>query len=467
MNREFVVEDLLDQWERSVEENPRLPLEKFISTHCDSIAGDLVATFREKAERLVQIDRKLCRVLEASPSITPIEKSNDILNLVTGCEPVAGYTLVQKLGTGGFGEVWKASGPGGFHVALKFVPINKQVGQTEVRSLEVIREIRHPNLLSYFGTWIVGDLLVIATELADCTLLDRLCEAQGNGNDGIPVFELLGYMDEAAKGIDYLNEPTTPGRLRVQHRDIKPQNLLLSGGSVKVGDFGLARAIRFEATGHTGSLTLAYAAPECLDGTTSFRSDQYSLAVSYCYLRGGRLPFEGTHVEIIDGHRTKSPDLTMLPECERFAVAKALEKLPKNRWPNSSKFVQALRDALEKTESPQHTVRQSTGTTRRMVLVGSVCSALLLLSIFFGVVLRRSTGFYTSKDIGVDVDQNGNEPSNSPPTRDTDSATDGEAMLAPALNSSGMPLSTKKGSKKIETEAVTSEDAKEFLPKPK
>ena len=195
--------------------------------------------------------------------------------------------------------------------------------------------------------------------------------------------------------------------------------------------------------------------------------DQYSLAVSYCYLRGGRLPFEGTHVEIIDGHRTKSPDLTMLPECERFAVAKALEKLPKNRWPNSSKFVQALRDALEKTESPQHTVRQSTGTTRRMVLVGSVCSALLLLSIFFGVVLRRSTGFYTSKDIGVDVDQNGNEPSNSPPTRDTDSATDGEAMLAPALNSSGMPLSTKKGSKKIETEAVTSEDAKEFLPKPK
>ena len=462
-----MIEDLLDQWEQLVEVNPRLPLEQFISTHCDSIAGDVVATFRAKAERLDQIDRKLCRLLEGSQSITPSETSNGFLSLVTGFEPVAGYTLVQKLGSGGFGEVWKASGPGGFHVALKFVPMNKQVGQTELRSLDVIREIRHPNLLTYFGTWVVGDLLVIATELADRTLLDRLHEVQGKGRDGIPVLELLCYMDEAAKGIDYLNEPTTHGRLRIQHRDIKPQNLLLSGGSVKVGDFGLARAVRFEATGHTGCLTLAYAAPECLDGTTSFRSDQYSLAVSYCYLRGGRLPFEGSHVEIIDGHRMKSPDLLMLPECERFAVAKALEKLPKNRWPSSTKFVQALREAIEKTDSPLHTASQSTDATRRVVLVGSVCSALLLLSIFIWIVLRLTTGFYTSNDIGVDVNQNGIEPSNSTSTSDTDSTNDGEGMHAPTLNSSGMSLGTKKSSKEIEKEVVTSEDAKEFLLNPK
>ena len=467
MNRELELEDLLDQWEQSVEENPRLPLEQFISTHCDSIASDLVATFREKAGRLVRIDRKLCRVLEGSPSITPSETSNGLLNLVTGCEPVAGYTLVQKLGSGGFGEVWKASGPGGFHVALKFVPMNKQVGQTEVRSLEVIREIRHPNLLSYFGTWIVGDMLVIATELADCTLLDRLHEAQRKGQDGIPVFELLVYMEEAAKGIDYLNEPTTPGRVRIQHRDIKPQNLLLSGGSVKVGDFGLARVIRFESTGHTGSLTLAYAAPECFDGTTSFRSEQYSLAVGYCYLRGGRLPFDGTHVEIIDGHRMKSPDLSMLPECERFAVAKALEKVPKNRWPNSTKFVQALRHAIEKTDSSLHIVGQSTDAIRRVVLVGSVCSALLLLIILIGIVLRLKTDSDSSKDIGVDVNQNKNERSNSTLTPDSDRTNPREELLDPTLNSSGMSLRAKKNGKEKDKEVVTSEDAKEFLSNPK
>ncbi len=465
MNRELELEDLLDQWEQSVEENPSLPLEQFISTHRDSIAGDLVATFREKAERLVQIDRKLCQVLE--PSKQPSETSNGLLSLATGCEPVAGYTLVQKLGSGGFGEVWKATGPGGFHVALKFVPMSKQVGKTEVRSLDVIREIRHPNLLSYFGTWIVRDMLVIATELADCTLLDRLLEVQREGQDGIPVFELLVYMEEAAKGIDYLNEPTTPGRVRIQHRDIKPQNLLLSGGSVKVGDFGLARVIRFEATGQTGSLTVAYAAPECFDGTTSFRSDQYSLAVSYCYLRGGRLPFDGTHVEIIDGHRVKSPDLSMLPECERFAVAKALEKLPKNRWPNSAKFVQALREVKEKTDSPLHTASQSTDVTRRVVLVGSVCSALLLLSIFTGIVLRPKMDSDSSKDIGVDANQNENERSNLTPTPDTDSTNHGEVMPDPTLNSSSMSLGTKKRSKEMEKEVVTSEDAKEFLSNPK
>jgi len=180
------------------------------------------------------------------------------------------------------------------------------------------------------------------------------------------------------------------------------------------------------------SLTLAYAAPECFDGTTSFRSDQYSLAVSYCYLRGGRLPFDGTYVEIIDGHRMKSSDLSMLPECERFAVAKALEKLPKNRWPNSANFVQALREANEKTDSPLHTASQSTDVTRRVLLVGSVCSALLLLSIFTGIVLRPRKDSDSSKDIGVDANQNENERSNSTLTPDNDSTNHVEVMPDPS-----------------------------------
>ena len=53
------------------------------------------------------------------------------------------------------------------------------------------------------------------------------------------------------------------------------------------------------------------------------------------------------HVEIIDGHRMKSPDLSMLPECERFAVAKALEKLPKNRWPNLKCTIQSYKRVLQ------------------------------------------------------------------------------------------------------------------------
>ena len=249
------------------------------------------------------------------------------LNLRRDAEPVPGYRLIERLGRGGFGEVWKAEGPGGFKVALKFVPLAEQVGPVELRALQIIREIRHPHLLATFGSWQSDDTLIIAMELAERTLLDRFREAAGQGFEGIPAPEIFEHFLDAAKGIDYLNEPRHPSGggepQGIQHRDIKPQNLLLVGGSVKVADFGLARILEHSQTGHTGSLTPSYAAPEFFDRKTSNQSDQYSLAVTYCHLRGGRLPFTGSFVEIMSGHVMRSPDLTMLPEAERPMVGRA------------------------------------------------------------------------------------------------------------------------------------------------
>src|SRR5205823_6312901 len=98
---------------------------------------------------------------------------------------------------------------------------------------------------------------------------------QEQGLPGIPREELLEYLREAAKGIDHLNG------LDIQHRDIKPQNLLLVGGSVKVADFGLAKLLEHSVATNSGSMTPAYAAPEFLNGQTTAQSDQYSLAVTY------------------------------------------------------------------------------------------------------------------------------------------------------------------------------------------
>src|SRR5262245_25329148 len=151
--------------------------------------------------------------------------------LEVGARPVPGYRLTRFINGGGFGEVWQAEGPGRMPVAMKFVRLTAKGGAIELRSLELLRSIRHPNLMATFGTWQSDNRLISAMELAEGTLLDRLTRARQAGQPGIPFEELIGYMTEAARAIDHLNAPrhTVEGRpnVGVQHRDIKPQNLLL------------------------------------------------------------------------------------------------------------------------------------------------------------------------------------------------------------------------------------------------
>jgi serine/threonine protein kinase len=231
-------------------------------------------------------------------------------------------------------------------VALKLILLGGRVGESELRALDVIKGIRHAHLLATFGAWQVADRLIIAVELADKTLLDRLRESVAEGRPGIPAAELLEYMREAAKGIDYLNDNqhSWAGRAHpgIQHRDIKPQNLLLVGGTVKVADFGLARVLEGSLATHSGGFTPAYAAPEFFERHATPWSDQYSLAVTYCQLRGGRLPFTGNPAALMAGHLSKEPDLTMLPKEERAAVSRALAKDPEKRWPSCQEFATAL-----------------------------------------------------------------------------------------------------------------------------
>jgi type VI secretion system ImpB/VipA family protein len=279
------------------------------------------------------------------------EAETDILpaggeRLEAGAEPVPGYRLVRPLGRGGFGEVWEATAPGGFKVALKIVPLDRRAGDVELRALEIVKDVRHPNLLTLFGAWHTSDRLVIGMELADRTLWDRFEEVQKQGQSGIPVRELLRYSQEAAKVLDYLNKPRhfLGGKrpVGIQHCDVKPQNILLVGEGVKVADFGLMQLLEHRQADYLGGLTCSYAAPEFFQGQLSRWSDQYSLAVTYCQLRGGRLPFTGNAAMVQEGHLRRPPDLTMLPEKESQAVARALAKSPQRRWPNCRTFVRAL-----------------------------------------------------------------------------------------------------------------------------
>jgi serine/threonine protein kinase len=269
------------------------------------------------------------------------------LRLEAGQRPIPGYTLIRRLGKGAFGEAWEASAPGGVHVALKFIALDTLEAGTEQRALEVIRNIRHPHLLDVQFAARVEDFLLIAMPLCDATLLDRLRACQQAGHQGLPRDELLGYMEELARAVDFLNEPRhrlgESGPVGVQHRDIKPGNVFLVGDSVRLADFGLAKVLEASMASHTGSMTPHYVAPEVVARRVSQWSDQYSLAATYFHLRSGRHVFSGESVyQILFAHVNDPPDLSVLPEPERQVVARALAKQPTERWPTCRDFVRAL-----------------------------------------------------------------------------------------------------------------------------
>lgn len=262
-------------------------------------------------------------------------------------EPVPGYTLAAFLGKGGCGEVWRAEAPGGMPVALKILKSDRATNRAELDALEILKGVRHPHLLAINAFWLKGDQLIIAMELADGTLMTRLQQAREAGEQGIPVHELLGYMHETAKGLDFLN---TPQRTRpaLQHGDIKPQNVLLSGGSVKVADFGLMRLLSGDAADHRGGLTPLYAAPEFFQGKIFRTSDQYSLAATYYHLRTGRPLAHDAVASPVGAFALNLADL--LPR-ERRVVAQGLSKWHRRRFRNCKQFVDQLTAAHEDRSS--------------------------------------------------------------------------------------------------------------------
>lgn len=268
-------------------------------------------------------------------------------NPAPNVEPIPGYRLIERLGRGGFGEVWKAEAPGGLLKAIKFIYCDHEItgdgepAKQERKSLERIKSIRHPYILSLERIEEVDGTLMIVMELADRNLWDRYRDSRAQGHTGIPREELLRYMEEAAEALDLMNS-----QHQLQHLDIKPQNLFLVYNHIKVADFGLVKDLEGLQTRVTGGVTPVYAAPETFDGFVSRQSDQYSLAIVYQEVLTGQRPFNGSSARrLMLQHLQEAPDVSPLPETDRALINRALSKKPEDRFPMCTDLVQALRQA--------------------------------------------------------------------------------------------------------------------------
>jgi serine/threonine protein kinase/predicted ATPase len=261
---------------------------------------------------------------------------------------VSHYEILEKLGGGGMGVVYKARDLRLERlVALKFLP--QHLSADEEAKKRFLMEARaaaaldHPNICAIHesGETADGQLFLAMPCYEGETLKHRISQGR------LPVDEALSIAVQVARGLAKAHERG------IVHRDIKPANLMLTAdGTVKIVDFGIVKLTDVSLTrrGLTPG-TVAYMSPEQARGEpVSGRTDLWSLGVVLYEMLTGERPFRGAHEQVVlhailnsDPPSATAVRPELSPALERV-LAKALIKRPDDRYSTAQELILALED---------------------------------------------------------------------------------------------------------------------------
>ncbi|MEO7964050.1 MAG: protein kinase, partial [Gemmatimonadaceae bacterium] len=292
------------------------------------------------------------------------------------------YRVERELGRGGMATVYLATDlQTETPVAIKVLlpELAASIGADRfLREIEVGRTLQHPSIVGVIDSGEADGRLFYVMPLVDGTSLRERLDVQQQ----LDIDEALDIVRQVSEGLDFAHSKG------IIHRDIKPENILLSGKRAMLADFGIARAVTLaggEKLTQTGVAvgTPTYMSPEQAMGSKDVtpESDIYSLACVLYEMLAGQPPFTGpTAMAILARHSLDSiPSLKIvrstIPDAVEDAIAKAMAKVPADRYHSVQAFVHALGDhelaARKRTASMQAAARLTLGDSAPSSTLGS------------------------------------------------------------------------------------------------